>query len=204
MTKTYNLLLIFTRNPEYGKVKSRLASEIGKDAALKIYNFLLKHTYTITRDLDVEKKIYYSEYTPHNDIWSEAIYRKAVQVGSDLGERMNNAFIDGFQGGYNNIIIIGSDLYDLTSEDLHKAFTALETSDYVIGPAKDGGYYLLGMKKLNPDLFKNKNWGSDKVFKATWENIKTKRVTLLEPRNDIDVLNDVKNHPIFQQFLNSK
>ena len=203
LTKKNNLLLIFTRNPEYGKVKKRLAAEIGKDAALDIYSFLLKHTYSITKNLEVEKKVFYSENIAQNDIWDEDIFQKAVQVGSDLGERMKNAFKDGFAEGFKNIIIIGSDLYDLTSEDLRKAFIALEKSDYVIGPAEDGGYYLLGMKKLNPDIFENKDWGTNKVFNQTWENIEIGQVIRLELRNDIDVLSDVKRHPIFEQFLTS-
>ena len=201
MTEKNNLLLIFTRNPEYGKVKKRLAAEIGEDTALEIYKFLLKHTYTITKDLEVEKRVYYSEEIVNSDIWDEDIFQKAVQVGSDLGERMKNAFINGFEEGFRNIIIIGSDLYDLNSEDLREAFTALETSDYVIGPAEDGGYYLLGMRELNPDIFENKDWGTSKIFEATWENIGIKPATVLELRNDIDVLNDVKNHPILCKFI---
>lgn len=201
MPKNKNLLLIFTRNPELGQVKKRLAAKIGDEAALNIYLFLLKHTAKITEKLAVDKKVYYSEKVGNGDIWDETIYKKKVQTGSELGERMKNAFQEGFQEGYEKIIIIGSDLYDLERRDLEKAFQALEKSDYVIGPAVDGGYYLLGMKSLNLDLFKNKSWSTDSVFRETIKDMNTKNITILEKRNDIDHFEDIEGHPAFHQFL---
>lgn len=196
-----NLLLIFTRNPEPGKVKKRLAASIGDEAALEIYKFLLEHTSKITSDLPADKVVYYSEEIEKEDIWDET-YDKKPQKGEDLGERMKNAFQSGFESGYRNIIIIGSDLYDLDRNDLVEAFTALEKSDYVIGPAKDGGYYLLGMKSLNLNVFRNKSWSTASVFKETLKDINSKNITILEKRNDIDVLEDIKDVPVFQKFLN--
>lgn len=201
MAKTKNLLLIFVRNPELGKVKKRLAASIGKKEALEIYNMLLKKTAKITRDLPCSKTVYYSERVEKDDIWNNAIYNKKVQIGKDLGSRMENAFRDEFNKGYQNIIIIGSDLYDLTPQELEKAFMLMEKNDFVIGPAEDGGYYLLGMKSLHPTIFKNKKWGTSSVFHDTMEELKNKKIEILNFHNDIDVLDDIKEHPVIQKFL---
>lgn len=189
------LLLIFTRNPEEGKVKKRLASKIGNEAALLIYNHLLQHTLEITRNLPVEKWVYYSEEIPHQDIWEKWDFCKKLQQGKDLGERMENAFRCGFASGFSNIIIIGSDLYDLSEEDLKKAFSALRASQAVIGPATDGGYYLLGLKTLISPVFHNKTWGSNTVLEATLDDLQKYKPAKLEARNDIDRWEDLENHP---------
>lgn len=196
--------MIFTRNPELGKVKKRLAVDIGDKEALDLYNFLLKHTFQVTRDLPVDKVVYYSEAIQTGDIWDEANFDKAVQRGNGLGERMKNAFIEGFQKGYRNIVIIGSDLYDLQKEDLEKAYLELEQHDYVLGPAQDGGYYLIGKKSLNSTLFENKSWGSDTVLQETLKDLTKEHIILLEERNDIDTLEDLEAHPELQQYIKNK
>ncbi|MGG6229505.1 TIGR04282 family arsenosugar biosynthesis glycosyltransferase [Tenacibaculum sp. SDUM215027] len=197
-----NLLLIFTRNPELGKVKTRLAKTIGDEAALDIYKFLLEHTKQVTQNLSCDKAVYYSVKVRENDIWSEEFYQKHPQKGDDLGERMHNAFQDSFSEGYEKVIIIGSDLPDLTSEHINEAFEKLNSNDVVIGPAEDGGYYLLGMKKPHPNIFKNKDWGTASVRQDTLNDLKKVTVHLLETLNDVDVFDDIKNNPIFNQFLN--
>lgn len=194
-------LIIFTRNPELGKVKTRLAKTVGDESALNIYKFLLNHTVEITEKINVDKYVFYSETIQRNDIWDTDIFRKKLQTGNDLGERMNNAFSEIFGMGYEKAIIIGSDMFDLEKKDLETAFEALQTNHYVIGPATDGGYYLLGMKKLNSELFQNKNWGTDSVLKETLKNLKDEKFVLLEERNDIDYFEDIKNIDAFQKFL---
>ncbi|WP_272958877.1 TIGR04282 family arsenosugar biosynthesis glycosyltransferase [Zunongwangia profunda] len=196
-----NLLLIFTRNPEFGKVKTRLARDIGHQAALDIYKFLLAHTAKICTPLDTEKAVYYSEEIPNNDLWNAAVFQKKKQVGEDLGERMQNAFAEGFNLGYSKIIIIGSDLYDIETKDLEQAFKVLNNHEIVIGPAEDGGYYLLGMKQLHPKLFKNKNWGTATVLQDTINELKKSNYKLLEKRNDVDLYSDIKDHPAFIPFF---
>ncbi len=197
----HNLLLIFTRNPELGKCKTRLAAKVGDATALAIYKFLLSHTVAITTDLKAAKQVYYSEYKGENDIWDDTIFEKVVQDGEDLGVRMANAFTAGFNAGYRNIIVIGSDVYDLSKEDLEKAFAALNTNDYVLGPAEDGGYYLLGMRTFTPELFKNKSWGTETVLEATMQDLQGEQIALLEQRNDVDRYEDIKDIEAFQPFL---
>lgn len=195
------LLIIFTRNPEFGKVKTRLAKDVGNEAALEIYIFLLKHTAAITKDLSVDKEIFYSEEIINNDLWNNDLYLKKLQQGNDLGEKMQNAFKAGFKNCYSKIIIIGSDMYDLSSGDIEKAFDRLEHHDYVIGPAEDGGYYLLGMKKLKKELFSEKDWGTSTVLSDSLSNLKKENYFLLEARNDVDHYSDIEDNPDFQNFF---
>ena len=197
-----NLLLIFTRNPELGKVKTRLAKTVGDETALEIYKFILQKTREISLKVTSDTAVYYSVKVRSNDLWDSENYQKYQQVGEDLGIRMLNAFKDSFGAGYKKVVIIGSDLYDLTSENIEKAFTELDDNDVVLGPAQDGGYYLLGMNSLNSKIFKDKNWGTETVRKDTLADLKDKKVHLLKELNDIDVFEDVKDHPSFQQFLN--
>jgi len=195
-------LIIFTRNPELGKCKTRLATTIGDANALNIYKFLLMHTVEITTQLKADKFVFYSDTIWKEDIWNRQVFRKKVQQGEDLGQRMANAFQELFKMGYKEIVIIGSDMHDLYQEDIEEAFQALETFDYVLGPSEDGGYYLLGMNHFNEKLFKNKSWGTDTVLRDTLIDLKNEHLQLLEERNDIDVYDDIKDEPVFQQFLN--
>ncbi|QXP73305.1 TIGR04282 family arsenosugar biosynthesis glycosyltransferase [Tenacibaculum sp. AHE15PA] len=198
---TKNLLLIFTRNPELGKAKTRLAKTVGDETALDIYKFLLDKTKEVTTNLPCDKAVYYSVKVRENDIWNNDVFKKHQQEGEDLGIRMLNAFKDGFEAGYEKIMIIGSDLYDLTPNHINDAFSKLDTNDVVIGPAEDGGYYLLGMKNLQSAIFKNKKWGTATVRKDTLKDLHKVSVHLLEELNDVDVFDDIKNHKAFQHFL---
>lgn len=195
------LLLIFTRNPELGKAKTRLAKTVGDETALEIYKFLLERTRDISSKVNSDKAVYYSVKVRKNDIWDENIYQKHPQVGEDLGIRMLNAFKNGFDAEYEKVMIIGSDLYDLSPEHIEKAFDYLDHNDVVLGPAEDGGYYLLGMNALQEKVFKNKEWGTETVQKETLKDLKDKKVFLLEELNDVDVFEDIQEHPAFQKFL---
>lgn len=193
--------MILTRNPELGKCKTRLAATVGDRAALEIYQFLLQHTVSFTKHLKVEKWVYYSEEIWEDDIWDNAHYQKKLQIGKDLGERMQNAFKDGFRAGFEKIIVIGSDMYTLAQDDLEEAFSTLEAHDYVVGPAEDGGYYLLGMKSLNQALFLQKEWGTDSVLADTLQDLKAESVALLDEKNDVDYYEDIKDIKAFAPFI---
>lgn len=193
-------IIIFTRNPELGKCKTRLAKTIGDEATLEIYKHLLKHTANITKNIKADKFVFYSEHIKKNDIWDETIFRKKLQKGNDLGERMENAFIDIFALAYEKVMIIGSDLLDLKSEHITLAFDALNESEYVIGPAKDGGYYLLGMKVMHQKLFQNKKWGTSSVLKNTLIDIENSNIKLLEELNDIDTFEDMQHYNELKKY----
>lgn len=198
---TKNLLMVFTRNPELGKVKTRLAKTIGNQKALEVYKFLLDKTKEVTQQVTADKAVYYSVKIRANDIWDATIFKKHQQFGNDLGERMQNAFEDAFKNGYEKVAIIGSDLFDITPNHIQTAFDQLDTNDVVIGPAEDGGYYLLACKKVHPEIFKNKDWGNSSVRKDTLTDLEKQNVFLLSELNDVDVFEDIQHHPAFQQFI---
>lgn len=194
-------LIIFTRNPELGKCKTRLAATIGDENALFVYKLLLKHTATFSSKVTADRYVFYSEKVRKEDLWDDIVFRKKLQKGNNLGERMQNAFSELFEMGYEKVIIVGSDIYDLQAEDIEDAYKAMGSNDFVIGPAEDGGYYLLGMKNLKAELFKNKEWGTDSVLEHTLKDLEEESVTKLQEKNDIDVYEDIKDIKFFQKYL---
>ncbi len=186
-------LIIFVRNPVLGKVKTRLAETLGAENAFKIYQKLLQYTHDITKDVAVDKYVFYADYINNDDLWENEIYYKEMQTGFDLGERMKNAFEFLFDKGYKEITIIGSDCYELTAGILEIAFDQLKDVDIVIGPSKDGGYYLLGMNIFIPQLFEKKYWSSRTVLSETINEINSHNYSLhqLQALNDVDEEKDV-------------
>ena len=194
-------VIIFVRNPELGTCKTRLAQTIGEEKALKVYNYLLQHTAKITEKLMADRFVFYSECIPKNDIWNNDIFIKKLQEGSDLGIKMKNAFIELFNSGYEKILIVGSDILDLKSEHISDAFLKLDSHDVVIGPALDGGYYLLGMKQLYPLIFENKFWGTSTVLKDTLDDLHLQSICILNVLNDIDTFEDLNNNNILKDLI---
>lgn len=184
-----NLLIIFVKSPLLGKVKTRLAATIGDEKALEAYIKLLNRTKEVTQSLNCTKRVYYTWEVEENDLWSEGGYVKYAQTGDDLGERMKNAFKDGFSDGFENIAIIGSDCYELSSTEIVEAFNELNKTDIVIGPAADGGYYLLGMNRYYPEIFDNKKWSTESVFIDTIEDI----VRMDLKHKNLKTLSDIDN-----------
>jgi rSAM/selenodomain-associated transferase 1 len=161
-------LIIFVRKPEQGKVKTRLAASVGEDEALRIYQLLLEHTKAVANQLDCDKYVFYASAIEPDDMWSNG-FTKRLQAESDLGARMKSAFADLFQLGYQRICIIGSDCFELTPLIVQQAFAGLNEADIVIGPAKDGGYYLLGMRHGIKEVFEGVQWSTENVFAQTME-----------------------------------
>lgn len=197
-----SLIMVFVRNPELGRVKTRLAKTIGDQAALEIYEILSKHTAKIISEIDSDKLIFYSDKIQENDIWTAINCKKQIQTKGDLGEKMLDAFQYGFSLGYKKIIIIGSDLYSLRPKHIESAFEQLENYDVVIGPALDGGYYLLGLNSVIPEIFKQKQWSTSSILKDTLSDLKKFNVNLLEPLNDIDTYEDLKKEPLLLKQIN--
>lgn len=189
-----NLLLVFCKNPTKGQVKTRLAQSIGDEKALYIYQKLLEKTASILKDLNCAITIYYSESTVENDFFSNDKVVKKVQKGKDLGERMGNAFKEAFQT-FNKVVIIGTDLWTVEAGDIEKAFNALNNNTAVIGPSLDGGFYLLGLTRYLPSLFKNKLWGTGEVLEKTVSDLSEEKVFFLVEKNDIDTIEDLQQHP---------
>jgi len=198
---TDKALIIFTRNPELGKCKTRLAKSIGDQSALDVYKYLLQHTATVSKQVNADRFVFYSEAIQHNDIWDETHFNKKLQTGNNLGERMQNAFQELFNSGYKKILIIGSDLLDLNAKIISEAFQNLGENDVVIGPAKDGGYYLLGIKKPHKTVFDIKDWGTETVYEQTLSKLSDNKVYVLEVLNDIDYVEDLKPYKVFEKVF---
>lgn len=195
-------LIIFTRNPELGQCKTRLAKTIGDENALEVYKFLLNHTASIAKEVKADRYVFYSENIIKDDLWDVGTFRKKLQKGDGLGQRMHNAFVELLEMGYEKVAIIGSDLLDLDAEVVNDAFAKLDFNDVVIGPALDGGYYLLGMKNLYPIVFENKVWGSTSVLQSTLEDLQNSTVHLLKELNDIDTFEDMRHYEQLKKFHN--
>lgn len=188
-----NLLIIFIKNLIPGKVKTRLAVTLGNKKALNIYKLLLHHTFEITNKLKCDKVIYYSDEIIYNDEWHQAGYHQKLQQGKELGERMSNAFENTFSKKYKKAVIIGSDCFQLSSGIIQESFNRLEENDVVMGPAKDGGYYLLGLKQMMKELFIHKSWGMSSVLPDTINDVikSGKTFYLLQELRDVDTEADV-------------
>ena len=191
-----SLLMIFVKNPEMGKVKTRLAKTIGNNSALLVYKHLLQYTKNTALELeDIDCSVHYSNFIDPYDLWDNNSFRKLKQEEGDLGFRMMNAFRCSFEDNYEKVVIIGSDCYELTADTIRHAFEQLENNDCVIGPANDGGYYLLGMRKFTPELFQNKEWSTSAVYSSTVEDCRKMNLSVasLEEMIDIDEFSDIEN-----------
>lgn len=191
--ESINHLIIFIKNPELGKVKTRLAKTVGEDNALYIYKLLIEHTYQISLPVNAEKHVYYSSFIENSDQFNDVIFRKNIQKGENLGERMANAIKDSLGNWANKVVLIGSDCYELNSGIIEEAFLMLDKHDVVIGPAEDGGYYLIGMKNLHDKLFKNKEWSGPDVMLDTILDCSDLGLShyLLPTLNDVDEEKDL-------------
>ena len=167
MIEYKNRLNIFIKNPEKGKVKTRLAKTVGDDMALEVYQYLLKKTMDATLDLNCDRTVYYSRFVDEKDEWDNSLFQKRLQSDGELGLKMKNAFKEAFDNGSQKVLIIGSDCPQISADLINMAFDLLDNTDCVLGPAKDGGYYLLGMKTLLTPLFENKEWSTDSVLDDT-------------------------------------
>jgi len=182
-----NIVVIFSRSPVLGKVKTRLAKEVGNIKAFEIHNKLFKLTGNITNSIDFDREYYLSE-----EILKVPVENYKLQQGNDLGERMLNAITDELKVAQ-KVCVIGIDCPDLTSNDISMAFEQLNNYDVVLGPASDGGYYLIGMKIINYQLFSNISWGTGLVLEETLNACSASGLsaTLLRKLTDVDETKDI-------------
>lgn len=183
-----NTIIVFAKNPEWGKVKTRLAATIGNNKALEAYKLLVKHTESVIESTNIPVAVYFTTYIDEQESFCFANGKKHIQIAGDLGAKMKQAFEEQFNAGHNKVVIVGTDCYELRKEHLLQAFKALDTNDVVIGPANDGGYYLLGMSSYNPALFDNITWSTETVLEETIAiiNKQNKQYALLETLVDVD------------------
>ena len=194
MSKT--LLIVFVKNNILGKVKTRLAKTVGDNKAFEVYKQLIDITEECSLKVDSDKHIYFSEKVITSK-WVDEL--KFVQQGNSLGDRMSNAFENGFKQGYEKVILIGSDLPEISPSIIQEGFDKLEKSEVVFGPAEDGGYYLIGMKKSRKFIFENKPWSETGLLEITLDELGKQDVSfyLLQTLNDIDTFEDLKSSKLY-------
>jgi rSAM/selenodomain-associated transferase 1 len=192
-------ILLFVKYPEKGMVKKRLSEEIGADAAVALYKNFVLDLLASVKGLSIPLWIcfYPEDHSEKFSLWLGAQYRFIPQKGKDLGERMKNAFSHAFYHGFRKVILIGSDIPDLPNDFIDSAFLSLATSDAVIGPSHDGGYYLIGFGSdlFVPEIFEGITWGSNTVLQETLEilRLKGKKVHSLPEWGDVDTLSDLRD-----------
>lgn len=184
-------LIIFIRNPELGKVKTRLAGSVGDEKALEIYKALLKHTRETVLELKVDRLLFYADVVNRGDEWNNNLFLKMAQVGDELGDRMFHAFLTALET-HEKAVLVGSDIPQINAQIIEEAFQQLDNHPFVIGPALDGGYYLLGMRSPAHELFDNMEWSTPHVFDQTVERIKRMEKSWheLPVLSDVDYLED--------------
>jgi len=190
-------VLLFIKSPEKGKVKSRLAKTIGEDSALDVYKGLVYNTLENLRDGNYLFRLCF--YPPDSGTiiknWLGNTYCYTPQNGKDLGERMKNAFVQAFSDGVEKVLLIGSDIPDMSISLINDAVKALDTNDAVIGPAQDGGYYLIGFNSASflPDIFREIAWSTDSVFYQTMKVFGKSglKVHVLRVLSDVDTFDDL-------------
>jgi uncharacterized protein len=191
------IILLFVKAPVRGRVKSRLAAEVGEETALDLYRcFVLD----IVGTLDDSGYPFRICYYPHDDenALASLLGRRhhfMPQEGKDLGKRMENAFRQIFSEGYDRAVLIGSDIPDLSPAVFRESLDSLENNDVVIGPAADGGYYLIGFHKrsLLPPVFHERAWSTNTVFRETLEILRdaSLRMHLAPEWGDVDTREDL-------------
>ncbi len=190
MNKT--AIVVFIKNPVKGKVKTRLAKETSDEFALDVYHKLLGYTIDLVRKSTLIPVVYFSEEIENWESLKDVTKKR--QEGRDLGERMLKAFRMELQD-YSKVILIGSDCGELENNHLEQADIALNDHDIVLGPAKDGGYYLIGLKNAHSYLFEQMPWSQSNLFSETLKkiNFNGHSIKLLEPLSDTDHLSDWNN-----------
>ena len=188
------LLIVFSKNPVAGRVKTRLASAIGDAEALRIYEQLREITRQAAVEVDAAKAISYADFIPAADLLLTGGAEAWLQQGNDLGERMHNAFVKGFSLGFSRVALIGTDCPEITPFILELAFEKLDACDVVLGPARDGGFYLSAMKRPFPELFLDRRWSHSSVLSDSLRIVResARSCDLLPALSDIDTFDDLK------------
>jgi uncharacterized protein len=196
VTRKNRAVAVFLRNPVLGKVKTRLANQVGEQQALIIYHQLLDIAFATLQKIEEDVILF---LTDHTEDFIDQPYEKLLQSDGDLGAKMLSAF-ENLTKGYVSVVLIGSDCPYLTPSLIKEAFDKLDKSDLVLGPSLDGGYYLIGMNTPHPTIFDNIEWSTETVFTQTIERITKADLTyaLLETLGDIDYYED------WEAYLESK
>ena len=199
MNHCNNCLLLFVKSPIKGQVKTRLAAQTGGDFVVELYKCFVEDMISLVENLGVQFKVCFCPANTKSTFlkWLGEQHCYRAQTGNNPGERLRNSFGNAFEEGFSNVIAIGSDSPDLPVHYLTESFEVLDAHDTVIGPANDGGYYLIGFSKEGfiPDVFDNISWSTDSVFEQTISILKRhgRKMYLLPLWHDVDTTADLKS-----------
>ena len=200
MKSSQEQLIVFTRYPEPGKTKTRLAHVLGDQGSADMQRKLTEHTLSKVKQLQQIRPVDVLVYFAGGDLqqmaeWLGPHFIYQPQENGGLGERLTGACSDAFKQGCKRVVVIGSDCPDLTPAHIEQAFEALYHRDLVLGPAKDGGYYLIGMNRENKSLFTQIPWGTEDVMASTIKAGEKLNLIIetLETLSDVDRPEDLKH-----------
>jgi len=187
------LVQIFAKPPVEGKVKTRLIPDLGKAKAAEVYRYCLRYTLNLVHQSALDYQLWLGEES-NNLFFADEKYK--LQQGKDLGQRMHHALSQGLSES-NAVLLIGSDCLDITHNHLVLATEALVDNDLVLLPTLDGGFAMIGCRKIESSLFSGVEWSSERVLAQTLNNARQikYRVHLLETVRDIDTLSDLNHYP---------
>ncbi len=191
----FKLIILFTRYPVVGEVKTRLIPELGKEQAFDLHVKMTEFLLEQALKTNIPVQIHYQGGTKEQmQSWLGQAHDYVEQVGDDLGEKMEKAFCQAFSDGKKQVVLMGSDCPNNRTSNILTAFNLLEYHDCVFGPANDGGYYLIGLTNHKPELFQNINWGTEKVLAQTINKIDKcakGKYALIEKLTDVDYAIDI-------------
>ncbi|VAX37370.1 hypothetical protein MNBD_UNCLBAC01-900 [hydrothermal vent metagenome] len=202
-------LIIFAREPKDGKTKTRLLKDLDVKTVTQLYKTFLRKTFAIAKGTpNTEHFIYYAgtgSSIPFLRKYKNSFILRR-QIGDNLGIRMHHAFTYCSKQKFNKIILIGTDCLTLTTQDIQKAFDKLNRYDCVLGPAKDGGYYLIGLNHPQKKLFENIPWSTDSVLMQTIKQLQSlkKTYSLLRKQEDIDTIESLKRYKAYEKRIQKK
>jgi rSAM/selenodomain-associated transferase 1 len=192
------VVMVFVKMPDSGNVKTRLAIDVGPELAVRAHECMVLDVFDAATATDAEMRVFVDppDALARAREWLGNEPTVIPQSGSDLGERMERAFLVAFSEGFSRAVLVGCDIPGLNAKILNAALSALETNHAVIGPANDGGYYLIGFRKdtFAPKVFRDMRWSENSVLDDTLRRLKSARRTVaqLEKLIDIDMLEDVR------------
>lgn len=192
-------IVIMAKPPIISKVKTRLAIDLGDEKTVELYDLMLEKTFSIVKETEIDAIVFFTEESDYTRLFSK--FEKNYQAKGDLGDKMNNAFKSCLRQRNSKVVMIGTDCPDNSSENILKAFDILNEKDIVFGPSEDGGYYLIGMKKINNSIFENKTWSTSTVLEEALSECELNNLSfgLLKEINDIDTMEDLKKSKYYKK-----
>ena len=182
-------LIVFVKAPRPGAVKTRLAAAMGAEPACAAYGRMVATLFHQLQGLSTVELC----FTPQDAAdeirrWLQEGWTSSPQGNGDLGRRLQTAFERSFAAGAGRVVVIGSDCPAVTTRDIFQAWQGLRTNDVVLGPATDGGYWLIGLRQVQPDLFQAIPWSTERVFAETLKRIRQRSlsVQILRELSDLD------------------